>query len=154
RLEFEKLRALTEAIEANFKTRPIVYRAGRYGAGRNTADILAELGYEIDCSVLPWADLRRKHGPDYRRSTAKPFWFGGARMLLEIPVPVGLLGLFADIGEDLYPRISSPLAEAWKLPAFCARLRLLDRIRLTPEGTSIAEAKRMTRSLLSHGHRV
>jgi hypothetical protein len=35
-----------------------------------------------------------------------------------------------------------------------ARLRLLDRIRLSPEGMTLVEAKRLTRFLLAHGQKV
>jgi hypothetical protein len=35
-----------------------------------------------------------------------------------------------------------------------ARLRLLDRIRLSPEGMTLDEAKRLTRFLLAHGQKV
>jgi hypothetical protein len=154
-LELEKLRRLTRTIEDNLRTTPKLYRAGRFGAGPNTAGILEELGYEIDCSVLPWTDLSHRFGPDYGRCTAKPFWFGRDRRLLEIPVSVGLVGLLAGIGAPLYQAIASPVAEMLKLPGVFARLRLLDRIRLTPEGTSIAEAKRATRAMLRHdGDRV
>jgi hypothetical protein len=149
-LEFEKLNRLTRTIEDNLKIKPTLYRAGRYGAGPNTADILSELGYKIDCSILPGTDLRRQHGPDYSNNTAKPFWFGRDHSMLEIPVTVGLLGAFSAVGSHLYRLISSPIAESCKVPAIFARLRLLDRIRLSPEGTSLAEAKRMTRTLLDH----
>ena len=64
RLEREKLIRLTETIEANFGCRPLLYRAGRYGFGPHTAELLAEIGYEIDCSVLPFTDLSGKGGPD------------------------------------------------------------------------------------------
>ena len=35
-----------------------------------------------------------------------------------------------------------------------ARLRLLDRIRLSPEGNTLEEAKRLTRFMASNGHKV
>src|SRR4029077_14909777 len=57
-LEKEKLRRLTEIIEANFGHRPTVYRAGRYGIGAATGAILEELGYEIDTSIVPFTDFR------------------------------------------------------------------------------------------------
>jgi hypothetical protein len=147
-LEFEKLRALTRVIEDTFGTAPELYRAGRYGTGPNTAGILDALGYTIDCSVLPWADLSDRHGPDYSQCTAEPFWFGRERRLLEIPVSVGLIGGLSRDASSLYQTITGPRAEKLKLPALFARLRLLDRIRITPEGTTLAEAKRVTRAML------
>src|SRR5262249_55667419 len=39
-------------------------------------------------------------------------------------------------------------------PGLFARLGLLDRITLTPEGVTLNEQKRLTRAMLRHGHRV
>jgi hypothetical protein len=147
-LELEKLRRLTREIEANLKIKPIVYRAGRYGAGPNTAEMLSLLDYQVDCSVLPWTDLRPGHGPDFRTSGNKPYWFGRGLNILEIPVTIAFLGLLAPMGATMYPHIAAPLGRSLKLQAISARLRLLDRIRLTPEGISLSEAKRLTWSLL------
>jgi hypothetical protein len=58
-LEREKLIRLTQSIYENLGVRPRIYKAGRYGVGRATARILAELGYEIDVSVVPRTDLPR-----------------------------------------------------------------------------------------------
>ena len=40
-----------------------------------------------------------------------------------------------------------------RLPAIASRLRLLERLRLTPEGYTLAEMKRLTRALLRRGQR-
>ena len=153
-LEEEKLKRLTGAIEQSFGFRPTVYKAGRYGVGPNTAEILVRLGYQIDTSVLPARDLRPKSGPDFRRCTARPYWFGPGRRLLELPLTAGVIGAWSRSHPGLYPIVASPLGEAVRLTAVLARLKLLDRITLTPEGISIDEAKRLTRVLLADGHRV
>lgn len=147
-LEYEKLRQLTMKIEETFGTKPALYRAGRYGTGPNTARILHALGYRMDCSVLPWSDLTRQGGPDYGAISARPYWFGPNGGLLEIPVTVALLGVLRSIGPWLFRAVSSPVAKACRLPGICARLGLLERIRLSPEGTRLSEAKRLTRALL------
>ena len=147
-LEFEKLRVLTAAIQDNFRCQPALYRAGRYGIGPNTASILDRLGYEIDCSVVPFHDFREKFGPDFRYAMDSPYWFGPGNRLLEIPVTVGMTGQFARFGSALYPQLDRPFSRALRLPGVLARSSLLDRVRLTPEGISLPEAKRLTRSLL------
>ncbi|MEO5374845.1 MAG: polysaccharide deacetylase family protein [Alphaproteobacteria bacterium] len=154
RLEREKLRRLTGVIEDAFGVRPVVYRAGRYGSGPNTAGILADLGYRIDSSVLPLSDQRPGHGPDYRTRTADLHWFGPGERLLEIPVTADVCGLLGTAGRRVYPVIAAPLGRALRVPAVLARLRLVERIVLSPEGVSLAEAKRLTRALLARGHRV
>lgn len=155
-LEFAKIRRLTMAIEDNFGIPSKAYRAGRYGMGPNTAEALLALGYEIDCSVLPWVDLNPRQGPDFSSFGTTPFWLDGNRSLLELPLTAGLVGLFGKLGlaAPLYPRIASPSAEKLRIPAILSRLHLLDRIPLTPEGTTLAEAQRVTRWLLAQGHRV
>jgi hypothetical protein len=45
------------------------------------------------------------------------------------------------------------LAARLRLPAIASRLRLLERIRLTPEGHTLAEMRRLTRALLARGQR-
>jgi glycosyltransferase involved in cell wall biosynthesis len=154
-LEFEKLRVLTTTIENNFGCRPILYRAGRYGVGGNTASMLDRLGYKVDCSVVPFHDFQSKGGPDFRHASNAPYWFGPGNRLLEIPVTTGMTGRFARVGRGLHSLIDRPVGHTLHLPGVMARLALLDRIRLTPEGVSLTEAKRMTRALLHRdGHRI
>src|SRR3954453_23558897 len=88
-VEREKLVRLTAAIARNIGIRPRIYKAGRYGVGVATPRILAELGYEIDASVLPGTDLTRQLGPDFSRCPAHPYWFGPASALLEVPLSIG-----------------------------------------------------------------
>jgi len=47
-LEYEKARRLTEVIEQHLGVRPRIFRAGRYGSGRRTADLLKRLDYAVD----------------------------------------------------------------------------------------------------------
>ena len=50
-LERAKFRNLRDTIAENFGAAPLIYRAGRYGVGPNTAEILADGGIAIDSSV-------------------------------------------------------------------------------------------------------
>lgn len=152
-LERRKLIQLTEAIQESFGTRPLLYRAGRYGAGENTGALLEELGYQVDCSVLP-GQQAGVLGPDFTGGTPRPYWLGKEKSILEIPVTVATVGLAGRFGDALYRQIASPLGRALKIPAILARTGLIDRIRLTPEGTTLEEAKRLTRLLCRAGQRV
>ncbi len=148
-LEFEKLKLLTEVIEQNFGQRPILYRAGRYGFGANTPSALKKLGYKIDCSILPLFDLRGMEGPDFRQSKPWPHWLDAQRELMELPATVGVVGALSTFGRHLHPLISGPREESLRLPGVFARLNLINRVRLTPEGITLREAKQLTRSLLT-----
>ena len=153
-LEREKLEVLSAAIENNIGFRPRVYKAGRYGLGINTAAILKETGYDVDLSVVPYTSFAADGGPDYRTFGASPYWFGAKRKLLEIPLTCGFAGVLATSGPRLFPALSSDLGMKLRLPGIAARLRLLERIRLTPEGIDHAAHRRLINSMLAEGHRV
>jgi hypothetical protein len=153
-LEREKLAQLTRNIENNIGVRPRIYKAGRYGVGPATARILAELGYEIDVSVVPGTDLSCKLGPNFSHCRASPYWFGTDPALLEIPLSIGYTGLLADTGNVAYTLTMNERLKALHVPGVLARLGLVERITLTPEGISFEELRRLTRALLRKGHRV
>jgi hypothetical protein len=153
-LEHEKLVRLTRNIEDNIGVRPRIYKAGRYGVGHATAQILGELGYEIDVSVMPGTDLTCEYGPDFSHCRASPYWFGKNPALLEIPLSIGYTGLLAGAGHIAYTLTMNGRLKALHVPGILARLRLIERITLTPEGISFQELRRLTRALLRKGHRV
>lgn len=155
-LQHEKLARLTEAIIVNFAVRPLTYRAGRLGVGEEIAGILAALGYRIDMSVLPGIDLRGLHGPDFRRSFDRPYWFGRGAPLLEIPATSGFTGLFAVLlPKPFPPALYAALSRFDKLSlrGMFARLGLLEWTPPSPEGVEIAELRRLSRALLARGNR-
>jgi hypothetical protein len=152
-LERRKIQQLTTVIEQNFGRKPLMYRAGRYGAGSATLRILEDLGYQIDCSVLP--GLNRTHGaPDYSGGIAQPYWLNEDRSILEIPVTVGTVGMAKKYRDAIYRKISSPVGLRLRIPAVAARLGIVERIRLTPEGNTVEECKRLTRAMYQDGSRV
>jgi hypothetical protein len=153
-LEAEKLARLTERIEASFGTRPRTYLAGRYGFGANTASILEELGYEVDISPAVPIDFSADGGPDYSGYTSHPYWFGERRRLLGLPGTGGYVGWLRGGGTALYRAATRPAMRRFGVAGVCARLRLMERIRLSPEDYSEPEMRRLTRALLSDGVRV
>lgn len=152
-LEAEKLKVLGETIAERFGERPVIYKAGRYGVGSNTAEILEQQGYEIDLSVCPHMDYSGEGGPDFSRNSASPYWFG-RRPLLELPLTVGFVGLLRRWGEPLH-RIASRRALAPLHPlGILARLGLVSKVWLSPEGYHGAELRALVRALYADGHRV
>lgn len=141
-LEAAKLRLLTERIVALTGRRPLTYRAGRYGVGRNTARLLQQLGYRIDASVRSHFDYSAEGGPDFTLYPIAPYWVG--ENLIELPLTTCLAGAFARRWPELTrsDRLRGPLAKTG----------LLNRIPLTPEGVPLAEAKRAISQLLDEGH--
>lgn len=153
-LEREKLAALTAAISNAFDSRPIIYKAGRYGVGPATAEILEELGYLIDVSVVPFTSFSADGGPDFSQSGFDPAWFGSRRQLLEIPLSCGFCGLLRSFGPAIFPRVATSAGMRMHLPGILARSGLLERIRLTPEGVDLAANIRVARSLYALGCRL
>lgn len=153
-LERAKLERLTDLIAERFDARPIAYRAGRYGFGPNTAETLHALGYRIDTSVVPHTDFRADGGPDFAGFPDQPYWLDGERRLLEIPLSVGWCGALRAGGKDLFDALRRPPADRLRLGGLFARLRLIERIRLSPEGMSLHDLVRLTDTLLAAGHKV
>ena len=131
-LQLAKTRALRDRIAEVIGSAPLVYRAGRYGLGRATADILADLGFRCDTSVRAGFDYRAGHGPDYRQFPLRPWWVNAG--LLEAPLTTLFLG---PLGEGAYHRLARLGGTCLSL---AARFGLVERIAMTPEGIPAARA--------------
>ena len=139
-LERAKLHALTDRIERATGVRPVIYRAGRYGIGANTAELLVEAGYRLDVSVRSLFDYSDQTGPDFSRHPVWPWWI--ARTLLEVPLTAGFTGML-----HRHPALHRRAALRGPL----ARLGLLNRVALTPEGMPQAEAVAVIDRLVDRG---
>lgn len=61
-IEYQKIKNLTTLFKEKFGYDPTSFRAGRFGIGKNTLPILADLGYTIDSSVAPYCMWKDKGG--------------------------------------------------------------------------------------------
>ena len=137
-LERAKFRGLRDAIEAAIGVAPQMYRAGRYGVGPNTAAILSDCGIAIDTSVRSTFDYSTGGGPNFRDFPVTPYWIDRNRGLMELPLTTVYWGLLRQFGTALHARM-------WRVPRLrgaLARIGMLERIPLTPEGVTIEEALR------------
>jgi len=137
-LERAKFRNLRDAIEQNIGAPPLIYRAGRYGVGPNTSQILSDGGIAIDTSVRARFDYSAAGGPNFRDLPLRPWWIDRDAGLMELPLTSVYWGLLRQLGHILYARL-------WRAPQLrgaMARFGLLERIPLTPEGVTIEEALR------------
>jgi hypothetical protein len=153
-LEFAKLKALTEAITDRFGVRPTAYRAGRYGIGPNTVQALRDLGYQVDSSVVPEHTYQRDGGPTFLGYSNMPYWLDPERRLMELPLTAGFTGPVTDNIDRMRGLVRPFFAREDRyavVRGIMARCGLVERIRLTPEGTSVRDAKRLVRSLLGAG---
>jgi hypothetical protein len=148
-LERAKLALLTDTIAASFGTRPIVYRAGRYGIGPNTLGLLADLGYRIDSSMRVAYNYSGEGGPDFSRIGNHAFR-AGPDGLLELPLTTVFTGRARAGGPDLYRR----LARVPHGRGAASRLGLLSRVALTPEDMPLKEAMEAVRVAVGEGIRL
>ena len=151
-LERRKIETLTSLIRKAFGRAPTIFKAGAYGIGRHTPRILAELGYEVDSSLVPFTDFTAIGGPNFQGWTGQPF--ETAEGIVEIPLSAGFSGRFAHYGQDLFPRLERPIGRTFHLPGIAARLALLERLRLSPEGHTLAEMVRLTDAALARSERL
>jgi hypothetical protein len=153
KLERAKIETLTEAIESAFGSRPTVFKAGRHGFGPNTARVVSELGYLVDCSLLPHNDLRADGGPDFRRVPDQPYWLEHAPGLLEVPATTGFIGRAPGLGQSFSWMFDTPAAARLHIPGVLSRSGWVARSRLTPEGVPAAEQCRLLDTLVAGGRR-
>jgi hypothetical protein len=139
-LERAKFMKLYDTIAQNFGAAPLIYRAGRYGVGPNSADILREAGLAIDTSVRSRFNYSHGGGPNFEGLPLRPWWVGKPGRLMELPLTTVFAGALRGYGDWIYPR----LERLDRLRGAMARFGLLERIPLTPEGVTIPEALRAT----------
>ena len=135
-LEAAKFDKLRNTIQDAFGTAPHIYRAGRYGVGPASAQMLADAGLTIDTSVRARFDYSSAGGPNFRDHPVVPWWIDRRSGLMEVPLTTVFWGMLRRQGPLLYPLL-------WRVPqlrGLLARASLLERIPLTPEGVNIEEA--------------
>jgi len=153
-IEAAKIRVLAELIGERFGTTPTIYKAGRYGIGPCTAAILEAQGFEVDLSVCPRMDYSVEGGPDFSGFSERPYWFGPRRRLLELPLTVGFTGGLRRWGPRVHRTLSRGGLARIHGTGILARLRLLDKVWLSPEGYRTKELRQLGRTLWRDGLRV
>jgi peptidoglycan/xylan/chitin deacetylase (PgdA/CDA1 family) len=136
-----KLITLTDKIEEVTGIRPTVYRAGRYGVGVHTMQHLTEAGYRMDVSVRARWNYSSYDGPDFADHPVWPWRYND--QLIELPLSTAWTGPFR--------HLSSRKRFATHVPGLLARLGLLRKIGLTPEGFPLADAIDAIKALADEG---
>jgi teichuronic acid biosynthesis glycosyltransferase TuaC len=153
-LERTKLEALTRQVTDLLGARPRIFKAGRYGLSADTVELLETLGFEIDLSVCPFYDYAPMGGPDFSRFTARPGWLGANRRILSLPTTAGPIGWLAGQADRITALARSPLGRILPISRVAARANALYPMRLSPEGSSVAQMRELTERLLARGLRV
>jgi len=155
-LEARKMKCLTERIEETTGTRPTIFKAGRYGISRRTVELLVELGYKIDTSVVPFTNYEGLGGgPDFSHMPHRPFWLDRQSRLLEVPLSRAVVGPLArHLGRFASRLIDNRVGGFMHLPGIVSRLLGLERLTLSPEGSELGEMKRLLAFELDAGCRI
>jgi hypothetical protein len=152
----DKVARLTDVLEDTFGVKMLSHRAGRWGLDARYAELLAEKGYRVDCSVMPHTSFRQypgdptgDGGPDFTDSPETAYFLDrqdvcrqGDLPLLEVPMTVlghpfrGARWLHALVGNA--PRL---------LRAPVNRL-FPPRVRLQPNGRNLRYLLRVLKCAL------
>lgn len=150
-LQRAKLDALITTVEDNLGTTPKVFKAGRYGLGRDMVTILDECGFAVDMSVCPRFDFSEQDGPDFADFDAAPFFL--TNRLLEIPCTVDFTGWAGPLRPLLHQVGATAAGAALRAQGVFSRLGVTNRIMLSPEGNTFDEMRALTNALVARGHR-
>lgn len=156
-LQRQKLARLTDRIAERFGRRPTSFRAGRYGLDLAGARLLAELGYAVDSSVIPFSDFSDQAGPNFSTAPWTPYRVGEFDLcrpaergaLLEAPVSVGFSrSNFRQADRFRRWAHRTPWRQL-KAVGIVDRLGLARRIKLSPEQATGAEMIQLIEALLA-----
>lgn len=150
-LEFSKKKILRDEIHNKFGFYPNIYKAGRYGIGINTSTIMQKLGFDIDLSVCTAFDYSEDGGPDFTLNHPEPFWIDKQQELLSIPLSGSFVGIAGNLSKYFY-NLAGQL-NFLKARAILARLGIVDRLMLSPEGYTTNEHIKLTQFLFNQGVR-
>jgi hypothetical protein len=162
-LQLAKLRCLTVALEDAFDFTPRVFRAGRYGLGRDTVAALACCGYRVDSSVSPFINLEEfDHGPTFVGAPVTPYRMAPGRDvrepapdgdLVEIPLSYGFSRGPFSVWDPARRLLEAAPFRWFHLAGLAAHAGLVKRLVLCPELASVDDMLTLSRRLLEHGVR-
>ncbi len=114
-VEFAKIKNLTELIETKLGSRPVSYRAARYGADLDTIKSLEKLDYKVDSSVTPEIDWSSQGGPNHSKSPKQPYFISaddfyspGRSKILEVPITISKRRFFLPVRKWFFYRWLRP----------------------------------------------
>ncbi len=155
-LQFRKIKVLHEMIVNNFGTVPIAFRAGRWGYSKDVALALDQLGYKIDTSITPFTDWSGSSGPDFSMLSLSPYYFNPKDILkadrngsmLEIPITIGFTQANFELADFLFTFLKKQPFNQLRLIGLLDKLRLLNKVWLSPEQSSSRDMISLTKRLI------
>jgi len=156
-VEKQKLTNLTSSFVEQFGYAPKCFRAGRFGIGSHSLEILEELGYRVDSSVTPYLWWRRAKGQGVNflgapfspyHPSSEDFRKHGAMKLLE--VPVSLINPFWNRFPSGLVRLINPFNRYQTITLHLALKRFLRPKWLRPTYSNTEEMLEVSEWIIQH----
>jgi hypothetical protein len=115
--------------------------------------VLERLDFDVDLSVNPRMNFQSDGGPSFENLEPVPATFGRSRMLLELPCTTSFIGTARRIGRNLHRVASQRWLAPFRAVGILSRSGLLNKVMLSPEGSTYQEMRALTDTLLGDGVR-
>lgn len=156
-----KIGEVKKLLQSRIGVTPTSFRAGRWGFGPTVAAAIAELGFEVDCSVSPFVDWSELGGVDFSLAPDRPYRFSPARplvpdeagALVQLPTTIGYLRGRAAGANRARRALERSWLSRFKLVGLLDRAGVLARRWLSPETATAPEMVRVIDSSLEAGMR-
>jgi hypothetical protein len=152
----QKLVNLLNILKKTFNLDIMSFRTGRWGINSKVIDLLVKYGITVDSSVYPF------YQNDYfncNDAPEEPYWVdiedplkaigkGQISNIFEIPVSVGFNRSNFVLCDKIHKLISRPVFSTLRIPGIAWHLKLLRKLYLSPELTSLPDMKTLINVLL------
>ena len=159
--QLAKIRTITDTLSRVCGKKPVSFRAGRFGVGRETIAALIEAGYGVDSSVTPfyaWGVF--DGGPEFFGADLSIYTLDGrgdvrravpGGPIVEVPLSTGFTRFPVSWWTEMETFFRQPAVHALHLRGMAARTRLTQRVILSPELTPLRDMLALSRRLLRGG---
>ena len=154
----EKLERLLAEFDGSLGIRPTSFRAGRFGVGRSTIDLLIKRGIYVDSSVTPLLSWEGSGGPSFLEAPGGLYRLDGrgdvrvpveSGVVVEFPITVGFTRFSPSSWPRMAAKLARPGARRLHLLGIASRLGFLRRVVLCPETHTVEEMLRISRRLIA-----
>lgn len=154
-IQYKKIKSLHEVIVKNLEFTPVSFRAGRWGYNHKTALAIHKLGYKVDSSITPYTHWKKNCGPDYSDISPRPYRINLDNIfedsknssMIEIPATIGYLQNNFDFANRTLKIIERGNNRS-RLIGILSKLRLLNKVWLSPELSSSKEMINLTKVMI------
>jgi hypothetical protein len=158
--QYAKMKCLHEAIRTRFGVEPISFKSGRFGYDTTVARNLQRLGYKIDTSITPYMDWTRDHGPQFTSVSPRVFRFSSDNAfqecasgdLIEVPSTIGFLQHDFVRSNYIFNAVTRGPISKLRLAGVLGRLRLLNKVWLSPELSDSQTMIKLARVMMRNGY--